>query len=485
MPSGKRKNGERKPSARLNILVNGYPIGLFREITRSFELFDDLPAFKKIILWNRGKVPYDSDKEKAAFSSYDVNSLRKTAIAFLQNYFALEIESLRNEAQALKGKRIKSLVVRLQNRADFLLQWQYYPESVSVLKILYQLLLEDEEFRRDNILLEEISAKIVKVNYYSNISTEEIPKWDNLKDQIRGKFYESGEIIEEITKRYLDSEFFKIKASSLPACLASEKLSLDEFFVFITGNRKEALKMSLMNLELFKVHKSLSPVQLSKLLRRIADHSAEVNDRKGIHLALNHFEQLSPLSSENFQIFSKKYLTTLFLVCFDSKITRFGDKALRLFEENESVFLSEEDTTEKLVLLLCVAAYYISIQKAFNANKIFDQAYKIKTQKVPLQYRLQYMIFHLIILFEIKDQLRFRSFARNYIRHFKSNQPFAEPVLKLAIFLSKNLKRKIDNDKNLVVSSIIDELAKFSGDSRFRKSLWYSPIIKWLKNFES
>lgn len=491
------------PSTKLNDAVNQLADGEFTDWCALDGDGGKEWTYRKLCKWHRGRCPYDSDEEKLAFKDYDINSLRKKAVKELDRGMAELRVGLPNELKALRHaiatqtamelEGVLTLTQDLKAHAEHRGYFERLNKIIAFEKRVVSLLCEGKRLRLE---LRRLKAETAQAKANLVLEAEITAFQTDYFEKVRAEIYETGLVNHEKVDAYNASNFAKADVSGFPFTLICKKLLLDEFFLSLKrdtlGASKLAERVYLQNSD---VH-SLSPSSHSRLLMRLARYYSDLGEFSKAKEVIQYFEAIDPESDVNFRIYLKKYVLTLFLIGFDTADHSLATKSVEVFQRNKSRIVDSEHDKDRLVIFIFLMTYFLGCHEGFKAKEIFDLIYKIKDQKPHLQYRIQYMISHLMILFELKDERDMKSFAKNYQAFLEPHRPFSTPALEVLYFLRGNLKHHIANKPltkkeaameekrvakyNGKISNLLEKLQAFQSKDENRTSLWYEPFYQWI-----
>lgn len=479
------------PSTKLNDAINQLAEGEFADWDALSRGAGKEFAYLKLCRWHRGRCPYDPDEEKVAFKDYDLNSLRKNAFIGISEGMNKLHSELPDELASLSKaifaqtapelQEVMQLVTKLKAHSTKRGYYERLRKIIIFEKRVVMLLFEGKELRAH---LRRIKLETAQSKANVKLAAEVVHYRAEFLEAVRNQFFTTGYIDRDKVAAYKESAFAQTDVRRFPFKLVSAKLLIDEFFAFLDGDRLQASRLAERVLELNREENGLSPSDFANLLWRLADYYVRLGQLEKAKGIIGDFELLEPWKEENRKVVFKKYLISIFLIAYDSGEFSYGARAQSAFLPLRSEILGWEDDNEKLALLLCLTFYGLGTGDLAAAKTYFDYIYKIKDQKPHIQYRIQYMIAHLMLLFEGKDDQAIKSFAKNYERYFRANLPFAEPALKVLIFLRlhvlRNHPKRISND----FKSLITSLKSFQTSVQFGRSLWYPPLLKWFEGLK-
>mgnify|MGYP003683942607 CR=1 FL=1 len=476
---GKRKHGQRMPSLALNASVNALTNEEFLDL---FDLLNESPrasAFKDLIRWHRGKHPYDPDEEKVAFAIYDLNSLRRVAFRKVQN----GIEQLRNGIPNWidNGITYENDLSAIQKERLHAESMGYFGRQAKLLEI--ELALCEKALVGINLENEKARINIERLKLEDCIALyAEIEKNRETLDALRSSIKQSGSCNALLVSKHLDSNAFRKDISEFPFLLQCAKLLVDEGFLYLAGKYKEACLVAESISKLNEIHNRQNPIQHAKLLRRLTSYYAELGETEKSRNVIALYKRIDPEKSEYRDIYLKKYLISCIIFDYDTGTNLLENEIIEVCERNKTYLFAHSNEADHMLLLICLVNFYLGIQDIPNAKIVFDCIYQNKGGEKPrLLYQNQYMVAHLILLFEQKDEMRMRQYARNYERFFKKNLPFSTVSYEVSVFLRKQIKIKDAIRFERKKAEMHLRILEFQKVENLRYSFWFQPFLKWFQ----
>lgn len=487
----KRNHGERMPSTKLNDAINQLAEGEFADWDTLSRGAGKEFAYLKLCRWHRGRCPYDPDEEKIAFKDYDVNSLRKNALIGisegmhkLHSELPDELASLSKAIFAQTTQELQvvmQLVTKLKAHSTKRGYYERLRKIIIFEKRVVMLLFEGKELRAH---LRRIKLETAQSKANVKLAAEVVHYRTEFLEAIRNEFFTTGHIDREKVAAYKESAFAQTDVRRFPFKLVSAKLLIDEFFAFLDGDRLQASRLAERVLELNREENGLSPMEHAALIKRTINYYVGLGAIDRAKALIHQFEALGPEEESNRKVYLKKYLLVIFQVAYDSNDLEYAEEAKKCFLRHQREILAEEDSSEKLTILLFLTFYSLGNRDLTAAKGYFGKIYKIKDQKPHIQYRVQYMVAHLALLFEERDDQAIKSFAKNYERYFLANLPYAEPAMKVLTVVRLHVLRihpkRINQDFELLISALESYQSSFAHS----RSLWYAPLLKWLSGLK-
>ncbi len=495
----KRNHGERMPSTKLNDAINRLTDGEFADWESLNGDSGREFGYVKLCKWHRGRSPYDPDEEKATFKSYDLNSLRKKALQEIQNGMVELRSKLPRELEAIgirvatdSPSELKAVMAQISDSKSHAIRRGYFERLQKLLAFEKRVILLLHVGATLRAELRRVKKEIAQSKANISISAEIEYYQANYFDVVREKFNASGTIDVQLVAAYKASEFAKIDVSSFPGRLCCAKLMLDEFFLRLIGDVSAASAKAHRIFERHQAESVLNPKDYSLLLSRLVRYNSDLGDTEKAVSVVNAFENIATGNAEYEHIYLMRHLFSLFFLALETKDESLGERAVAIFEAHERFVLSAQEDPDWLLIMIFLMTFFLGNHEISKAKHVFDAVYRIKDQKPALQYRIQYMISHLMILFEIGVQKDIQLFAKNYTAFLKTHLPFSAPALEVLAFLRGNVKipslakRPSKEELKLIarfnsrIDSLLERLHEFQANEATRRSLWYGPFSQWL-----
>ncbi|MFN8396330.1 MAG: hypothetical protein U0176_17025 [Bacteroidia bacterium] len=487
MSTRKRNPGERKPTPTLSEQVNALGDGEFADVIEMVTREGYVPAYAELYLWHRGRLPYNPDAEQADMGRYHLPSLRKDALRRLRQCLAELRSGMHQLFMAWERSLDSEPMVHPKEMMEAIQAAKAHAAKRGYLERILRLLAFEECVARAYLkgfaldrCLSRIAAEVEQANANLLLAPQLSYYRREYLEAVRQGFYATGLIDRDRVAAYLGSDFYQLDVSGYPARLTVDKLLIDEFFLFLSDHITEACDIAN---KIHRLHRSgglLSPRDHASLLRRLANYYDQLSDRDGIRRVISHFEEIQPEKAEHFQIYMSKYLNTLCFLSFDIDDESIATKAHVLYEKHQLQLHALPEGNEKLSMMLFILYYKIAGGKVAEARELFDHLYRFADQRPPLIYRVQFMVAHLILLFEEGAGDEMRTFSKNYKRIMEKSMPSTLPALRLLGFLSKHVNRNYPIAMLEQYESLCDSVREFEKTPGFERSLIYSPIKTWL-----
>jgi hypothetical protein len=491
----KRKQGERTPSTRLNDTVNQLSDGEFEDVVAILRGGKKKRKYLELIVWHRGRQPYDADEEKDAFNGYDLNSLRVVACRQLDQV-VLELRSglptelsLNADAMTTSSReKLQELLAEIGVAKAHAIKRCYLERLVKLIGMEAELLPLICEGTRLEIEMQRVSKELNQAHANVTFAKELVHHRAAYPLAVIAEINKTGHINQELINAYKATPFAAIDVSGYPLPLMSGKLFIDEIFASLEGDATGASEIAESVYELDLRSKFLSPLEHAKLLTRMYDYYSALGDKVKGQSIIGYFEAIGPEAAPNRKIYLIRYLVVLLDWAVDRDDDTATAKAIQVFERNRAAVLDEVIGGYRSRILIAMMLFYLGEHDVSKAKSLFDNLYRNKEQKPPILYRVTFLICHLMILFDLKDVLTMKQQAKNHREFLLEKGQIAEPAIEFLAFLRKNAKifaaPRITSKKvvqfNTEIDAAIEELQMFNHRDKIVKRLFYAPIIKWL-----
>ncbi len=491
----KRKQGERTPSRRLNDTVNQLSDGEFEDVVAILGSGKRRRVFLELIVWHRGKQPYDPDVEIEAYKEFDINSLRDVALRHLgkalidlREGLPAELQIIAESLKTAPKARLLQAMAEIATAKAHAIKRCYLERLVRLIALerdVSPIILTGKQLETD---LKRIEVEMDQANANILLAKEIAFFRSEYLEKVNAHRIKTGELDSKIISEYLDSDFAKLSVVGYPPLLLSEKLLLDEVFKGLSGKVNEACRIAEMVCELDLKSPFLSPPSRAKLLVRLYDYYSALGDRSKGENLISLFRAIKPEMPENRDIFLIRFLVIL----LDWAIDRDDDVAHKtakdFFERNEDFVLSSPVGGYRSRILIVMMVIYLGEHEGEKAKHLFDHLYRDKEQKPPLLYRISFLICHLMILYDLKEVDAIKQHAKNYREFMLEKGEIAMPAIDLLLFLRKQAKRyaatrlkaKEVTTYNSALDKVTTVLRSHQRADVVTNRLSYGPLLSWL-----
>ena len=487
--------GTRSPSTRLNDTVNQLSDGEFEDVVGILSVSRKKRKWLALIVWHRGKQPYETAAEKAAFEGYDLNSMRELAIkrldaviAALRSGLPPEIAGIADDLNGLPRTELLQALSEIHAAKAHAIKRCYLERLVKLIGLeaaILSLLLGEEEravaLNGCEAELKQARANIVLAPQIAYYRAE-------YRDKVDATRKKSGSLDRVLIQGYLESDFAKLDVSAYPPLLMSEKFLLDEVFHALNGDVEVACRLAESVWGLDQLSAFLSPVKRVMLMVRLNDYYIALGNRsKGASL-VRQFAAFDPESPQNRAIYLIRYLVVLleWATAGDGYVSQ--QAALDIFERHEEFVLASPIGGNRSRILIAIMAIYLGRHDTKRAKTLFDNLYREKDQKPPMLYRISGLICHLMILFDSHEVAELKHHAKNHRELMLEKGEFSIPAIQFLGFLQINARRyatpkpskKVANAYKAELEAIISSLERHQNEDGRAVRLFYEPILSWL-----
>jgi hypothetical protein len=447
--------------------------------------------FRLIELLRSMKV-YDAKAERQAFSENDLYSLRKKAKRWL-------IRTGRRLAFAIKEVEEQyGDVEMLISWGHFADAWEFVAEAKVVAMareefvVMAGLLEQEKNIAKELFQYEERTLELTRIANETLANAEKIRLAAKMLafsamhiEPVRNKLAKTGLLDDGAVTDYFSSEVHCMDIDSLPISLQIEKLAMDEFFYYISGNYNEAISKALETVQMLKKHPSMmakEPDKLAKEFQNLAAFYTMLNQMDGLIWIISEFEECLPWSEENREHQYLRYIHTLFGAALDFSLPWLAQKGLQAWESHSDFVIALPESQMRSVTLLCICWSLLSQEKTNEARQLYN---KIKTPPLAmprLLYQIMMVVLHLVLMFEEGDGIGLKSTGLQYRRKMLKLVPSNSTVLSLISFLrSKDNLLNIGWRKKSLLQLAV-ELRRSQSQDSDQRIIWHDPILMWIEN---
>jgi hypothetical protein len=493
--SRKPSKGKRSPATRLTDTVNQLSDGEFEDVVAILSVSRKKRKWLELIVWHRGKQPYETAAEKAAFEGYNLRSMRELAIknldaviAELRSGLPPEIAGVADDLDDRSQEEIMSVLGEIRVAKAHAIKRCYLDRLVKLLGLESAILSRAYAGEKRSIALDVCEAELKQAKANLVLAPQIAYYRVEYLDKVITTRRKSGALDHERIKDYLESDFAKLDVSAYPPLLLSEKITVDEGFHFLRGDGEAACRMAESVWELDQRSPFLSPNKRAMLMVRLNDYYIAFESRaKGENL-VTQFASFDPESPQNRAIYLVRFLVVLLEWATAENGYVSHETALHFFERNQEFVLESPTGGNRSRILIAVMAIYLGRRDATRAKAIFDHLYREKDQKPPLLYRLSGLICHLMILFDSHEVADLKHHAKNHREVMLEKGDFAIPALNFLRFLQINASRyatpkpskKVANAYKTDLEAMIMCLERYQSQDGEAVRLFYEPFLSWL-----
>ncbi len=493
--SRKPSKGKRSPATRLTDTVNQLSDGEFEDVVAILSVSRKKRKWLELIVWHRGKQPYETAAEKSAFEGYNLRSMRELAIKNLDAVIAElraglppEIAGIADKLNDLPQEALLKSLGEIQVAKAHAIKRCYLDRLVKLLGLesaIYSIVLEGEERAA---ALDACEAELRQARANIELAPQIAYYRVEYLDKVIATAKKSGAVDQERIKLYLESDFAKLDVSAYPTLLLSEKITLDEGFHALNGEWEVACQMAESVFELDQLSPFLSPLRRAMLMVRLSEYYIDLGNRDKGERLVTQFAAFNPESPQNRAIYLIRFLVVLleWATADDGYVSH--ETALSFFERNQEFVLESPSGGNRSRILIAMMAIYLGRDDTKRAKAIFDHLYREKDQKPPLLYRLSGLLCHLMILFDSHEVADLKHHAKNHREVMLEKGDFAIPALQFLRFLQMNASRyatlkpskKVAQAYKTEVEAMIESLVRYQRQDGRADRLFYEPFISWL-----
>ncbi len=494
--SRKRKQGERPPSPRLNDTVNQLSDGVFEDIAAILGAGKRKRVFLELILWHRGKQPYNPDAEKEAFKPYGLNSIRDVALRELGKVLdnlRLELPKTLTLIAADLASTPRTVLFEALEQIGIAkahaIKRCYLERLLKLVALEAEILTLVKVDEGRALELKRIDAEMKQAKANLQLAKDIAYHRVEYLEKVNATRSKTGKLDHQIISAYLNSDFAQLDVKDFPLLLFSEKSLLDEVFNGLSGKVEEAYRIAALVCELDQKSFFLSPLSRAKLLVRLNDYCIALGDRLNGERLIGRFAALDPEKPENRDIYLIRFLVVLLDWATESEEYASFGTVLEMFERNQEYVIASQIGGNRSRILISMMAIYLGRHDGGKAKELFDHLYRDKEQKPPLYYRICFLICHLMILYDLKEVVDLRLNAKNYREFMLEKGEISVPAIDFLAFLRKNAKRfaapKLKTKEaiayNAEVDAMISLLQLYQRQDTVANRLFYGPCIHWLR----
>ncbi len=494
--SRKPPKGKRSPATRLTDTVNQLSDGEFEDVVAILSVSRKKRKWLELIVWHRGKQPYETVAEKAAFEGYDLRSMRELAmkrldavVAELRSGLPPEIAGIADKLDSLPHATLLKALSDIHAAKAHATKRCYLDRLLKLLglesAILSLALAGEERAAALNACEAEIKqarANLVLAPQIAYYRAEYL-------DKVIATRTKSGALDHDRITGYLDSDFANLDVSAYPPLLMSEKTTIDEGFKSLSGDLPTACAMAETVWQLDQRSPFLSPVRRAMLMVRMNDYYIALGNRVKGEQLITQFTKFDPEAPQNRAIYLIRFLVVLLDWAREGNNFVSFDNALEIFERNAAFVIDSPVSGNRSRILIAMMAIYLGRHAATKAKALFDDLYREKEQNPPLAYRIIGMICHLMILFDLKEVTDLKRTAKNYREFMVKKGEIALPAISFLGFLQINAKRfatpkPTDRVQKAYIEDLqgmIERLQEFQMADPEANGLFYVPCLNWLR----
>jgi hypothetical protein len=487
-----RRPGERMPSPKLNQRVNQLTEAEFNDLEKMQGARGKAPAFWQLIVWHRGRHPYDPDAEKAAFPDHNLYGLRKVAWKYLEAAIAAMREGLPPELKAyqrlsakLSAHDLHVAFSLLRSAKAIAGQRGYYGRLKLLLalegRILRRLFESDTlrmERKRLQVEMEAAEKTWEFANWLEGIPVDAAFTHDPL--QLLGQA--------DARQRTLLQDWEKGKdmwnPQSFPLQLQYLHWLRMEHFAVLAGQLGKAQYWAEVTRKAHLQQGGLDTPNHALLLGRLAQYALEMRTKEALEEILKDYERVQGTSTV---LHARHYLRWHMVLQLHHALDTGGaedwKKAEQLLSLHPEIMDQPINDSPQWMLLVTLATWHLSNGANEKAQILMDRLYHLKEPKAPLLFHAQYRVAHLQLLFAEADNLSFKLFARNYERFFKKHLPGLDPALKVLTFLRKHHRNKNPIHIAASLANLLAQLQELRTDPSTTYPFWWGGFFRWANQF--
>lgn len=473
----KRKPGERKPSTRLNEVVNHTPPPVLADLQSLFVQNGQVPAYWRLAMWQLGRMP-DPDGERQAFEGFKLASLRNEALRKIgAGLDFLHSRAPHAHAAGVATNNARPVHDGLPEARRQAFQRGYLGRFREIVAM-----------ERDHLsgLGKDAGARL-RLDQELALAETCIAVGERIKDrkeslaEFKSRFIRSGVSVigagDEVRKPSFDHSM----ADGLPPTLVCAEWEAEEAIAYLDGDYALASEYAVRILDICRRHQVLGIAQHAKLLRRLSLYCAELRDHGKAIRMLQYFREVEPEKEEHREWYLRKYLIALLAISFDLDEESLLEEARHLIERNRAYLLRKSLDKDQPLLHLLIITHHIRLQEIQLAKEVLSLMLQSKFNKDRPLYFCQSLLAHLALLYEANDATALKGASRNYERQLKKFLPFAVPTLAVIQFMKRQIgvssQLKFDSYRN----DMIETLRKYSKSPTHHASLWYQPVMDWIQ----